>query len=710
MTPPPTRRQQRILQGMVLLGLAGMSYFLYRVYRADNHGDPWLYWLLVGVLTYGALKTLHEWIHYLAISGPPKVRGKRAFTADVFTTFCAGEPYEMIVETLTAIKNIRYPHESYLCDEADDPYLRQVCQELGIHHVTRTKKIHAKAGNINNALRQSTGEICLILDPDHVPEPDFLDKVIPQFEDESVGFVQVVQTYKNEKESLIARGAAQQTYQFYGPMMMSMGRYGTAQAIGANCTFRRAALESIGGHAPGLAEDMHTSMKLHAEGWRSVYVPQIVARGLVPSTLSAYYKQQLKWSRGVFDLLVHELPKIFRQLTLPQKLHYAILPGFYLGGLAYLLNFLIPILAIFLNRMPFQIDLVEFLLIGTPYFASRVLIRQYSQHWVMEEKERGLHIIGGLLLIGTWWIHSLGFLFTLFNVRIKYDPTPKDGNEANNWPLNIPNLIVIALSLSAGGYSLVAYPDNPLIYMMASLAFLNSAILTFTVVASRQAQYLKWIRASAWRRSWYQRVYEARKRFWQLNRRSLGTVRLVSLLLLLGIGAGSVTLLFQQESFRLPIIAAPGLKARLHELSHQPISAREITEAEAFAFPGKQQILTQGKGSRSRTFEILVPAKVLYPGSEVTYSLLERRGDTWELVGEQDTLLVEWNLLVEPESSDLIRMGSIGQGPQVTLDAPRYFDAYRIVAIVRNQHQEWFLKKQLRHPLEVTHIQDLANL
>ena len=68
-------------------------------------------------------------------------------------------------------------------------------------------------------------------------------------------------------------------------MMMTMNHYGTVLAIGANCTFRRTALDSIGGHAAGLAEDMHTSMQLHAKGWKSVYVPAVLARGLVPSTL-----------------------------------------------------------------------------------------------------------------------------------------------------------------------------------------------------------------------------------------------------------------------------------------------------------------------------------------------------------------------------------------------------------------------------------------
>ena len=60
----------------------------------------------------------------------------------------------MIVRTLRAMCAIRYPHENYLCDEGDDPELMRVCQELSVHHVTRTERRDAKAGNINNALAQ----------------------------------------------------------------------------------------------------------------------------------------------------------------------------------------------------------------------------------------------------------------------------------------------------------------------------------------------------------------------------------------------------------------------------------------------------------------------------------------------------------------------------------------------------------------------------
>jgi cellulose synthase (UDP-forming) len=193
--------------------------------------------------------------------------------------------------------------------------------------VTRKEKKFAKAGNINHALKLAHGQIAVVLDPDHDPSPYLLERTLGYFEDPAVGFVQSVQAYGNQNDSFVAKAAAQQSYHFYGPFMTGTNTHGTTQAIGANCVFRRAALDSIGGHAAGLAEDMHTAMRLYAQGWQSVYVPEILTRGLTPSTLTAFYKQQLKWACGTFDLLFQEYPKLFRSFTVSLSFWKCLLPS-----------------------------------------------------------------------------------------------------------------------------------------------------------------------------------------------------------------------------------------------------------------------------------------------------------------------------------------------------------------------------------------------
>lgn len=530
MVLPPTRKQQLVLRVMILIGLFSMAFFLNRLLHRSIISCAPLYWLLIGTFVFTCFKILYEWYHYFYITVLPTPTPTKTYTVDIFTTFCAGEPYDMMVETLTALQAITYPHNTYLCDEANDPYLKGVCAELGVHHVTRTVKLHAKAGNINNALMQSTGELCVVLDPDHVPVPGFLDPIVSHFNDPEIGFVQIVQAYKNHDESLIAKGAAQQTYQFYGPMMMTMNRYSTVLAIGANCTFRRTALESIDGHAAGLAEDMHTAMQLHAKGWKSVYVPAVLARGLVPATLSAYYKQQLKWSRGVFELLVTSYPRLFKKFTWRQKLHYGIIPFYYLSGVIFLINFLVPLISLFGDVYPLKLGLDTFVLIGLPLVISTVLIRHYVQRWVMEDNERGFHVVGGLLLIGTWWVFILGLVYTLIRKNVPYIPTPKEASDEKNLRINLPNIVVLVLSLVAIGYGL--YHDwNPFTFVMAAIAGTNCLFMVFILLASEQ---LKWKVLTGK----HQRLGAAmdnvgafKRKFWLARRWIYGGVRSVSLML-----------------------------------------------------------------------------------------------------------------------------------------------------------------------------------
>src|SRR5690606_15902867 len=136
--------------------------------------------------------------------------------------------------------------------------------------------------------------------------------------------------------------------------MMTLNSYGAVNAIGANCVFRRKALDSIGGHAPGLCEDMHTAMLLYAKGWKAVYLPIVLAKGLAPSNLTTYFKQQLKWARGTFDLLFKVYPSVFTKLTTRQKIHFGILPLHYLSGVMYFINFLIPVLALIFSTTPWE--------------------------------------------------------------------------------------------------------------------------------------------------------------------------------------------------------------------------------------------------------------------------------------------------------------------------------------------------------------------
>lgn len=481
-----TRAEVWIMRVLGVLGIAAGAGLFFFLVAVAAPGVGWLYWPLVAVFGFLILLSVYEFYCYLGVrpkqASPPVTE---SLSVDVLTTWCPGEPKEMVVASLKSILRMPYPHTTYLCDEGDDPALREVCARLGVRHVTRIEKVGAKAGNINNALRSATGDVAVIMDPDHEAAPYFLDQVLGYFEDPDVGFVQHVQAYYNQDESLIARGAAEQTYHFYGPLQTGMHGHGTAQAIGANCAFRRKALDSIGGHATGLAEDMATTLKLYAQGWSSVYSPEILTRGQVPGTFPAYSKQQLKWACGVWDIIIESYPAAFSGISWKNRLHYIMNGLFYCRGLFFFLGALIPIVALFTGLTPLEITFDQFLTWFGPYFAAQILVRQYAQRWLLEPDERGFHLIGGFLMNAVWLIHLRGVISSILRVKIPYIPTSKEDEAADAWSLCAPNFLLVAASLAAIIYGL-SWDWSPFSLVMATFAGANVISLGMISLAAQQ--------------------------------------------------------------------------------------------------------------------------------------------------------------------------------------------------------------------------------
>jgi len=252
---------------------------------------------------------------------------------------------------------------------------------------------------------------------------------------------------------------------------------------------RRRALDSIGGHAPGLSEDMHTAMRLHAKRWKSIYVPGVLLVGLVPSTLSAFYKQQIKWSRGCFELLFEAYPKLIGKFTIRQKLHYLFSPLYYLFGVVNMIDIFVPIISLISTKVPWLTDVQSFALYYVPLLVIGIIIRLFAQRWVAVPQERGIHIAGGLLRLGTWWIYVVGFVYSIFRVKVPYIPTPKEGEVKNEWEISLVNAATLLISLGALIFGLLQ-DLNPYSTLMAGFAFTNSVLLFGVVLMGQQKWYL----------------------------------------------------------------------------------------------------------------------------------------------------------------------------------------------------------------------------
>ncbi len=445
---PVARWERWALGALVFFGLQSVLLLGVWWFQVEHVGNPVLFALLSFATWYGVSRIVIGWYNVFHIEQPPHRETGEGKSVAIFITSSPGEPYEMFVRTLAAAREIRYPHTTYLLDDTGDERFATLAREREAVHLELVGLPGAKAGKINAALMQTNEEFVLVLDPDHIPFPQFLDRVLGHFDDQSVGFVQVAQTYHNVRRSFVARAAAEQTFAFYGPIMQGMHGTGTAVAIGANCTFRRSALASIGGHGVGLAEDLVTAIRLHAGGWKSVYVPEVVARGLVPEDLDSFLKQQLKWSRGVYEVLFREYPRLFRRLSIHQKIAYAMIGTYYLVGATTLIYVAIPILYLLTGLQPAAMFLSEYAAHALPVGFFGVVIYRFVQRWLCDpERERGWHWRGMLLKVGCWSVYLKGLVLAIAKVAVPYIPTPKERRRGNFWSLAAVPILVLILSI-----------------------------------------------------------------------------------------------------------------------------------------------------------------------------------------------------------------------------------------------------------------------
>lgn len=478
--------QKLLLLSLVIAGIISIFRFADWWFREEHLGNLALFVILSITLWYGMFRMIIIWINYLGITKPEFKTAPAGLSVAIFTTSSPGEPLSMFEKTLEACAKITYPHTTYLLDDTQDPRFRAVAEKHGAEWLELIGIPGAKAGKINAALKKTSEDYILVLDPDHVPFPNFLDQTLGFFSDTAVGFVQVSQGYYNQYRSFTAKAAAEQTYTFYGPTQMGMHGYNCAVAIGANCTFRRKALESIGGHGTGLAEDLVTSIRIHAEGWKSIYHPVIVARGLVPEDFGSFCKQQLKWARGVHEVLFDDLPRLFGKLSFWQKLSYFTIGTYYLEGVVSLIYLLIPFLFFWLDLLPAKMYFVEFLEFGFPVLFFSTAIYFYVQQWLCFPKgESGLHWRGMVMKFACWPVYLMGFLLSLINKKIPYIPTAKQSVKGKISPFAKPLLIQVVTY-----FITVVYLVYSRKYSLNELELIETTEITYGMMAFATIPFL----------------------------------------------------------------------------------------------------------------------------------------------------------------------------------------------------------------------------
>jgi len=425
--------------------ICGLWYFSWRL-TAINWHLPFFSIPLYGAELFGFVTGLLYLLmtYRLAVRSVPAPL--RDATVDVFVP-TYNESIELVRRTLQAALNIEYPHRTWLLDDGHREEMLMLARELGCDYLARSENSYAKAGNLNNALKHSHGEFIAIFDADHAARKDFLDKTLGYFADPMVAFVQTPQDFYNV-DSFNHRMGGRRVWNeqslFFKVIQRGKDTWNSTFFCGSCALLRRSALEAIGGFATEtVTEDIHTSIKLHKQGYRSVYQPESLAFGLAPHSIETYLQQRIRWGMGGMQVLRRERILSSPGLTLAQRLNYFASMLVYFEGWQKLVFFITSPAVFFFGILPISAPVSEFLIYFLMYYALSSLMytelaRGYGALFLSEQY--------GMVRFFSFMLTTVG----LFRRTIGFSVTSKELSLAGRaWLWLLPSLIVAGLTASS---------------------------------------------------------------------------------------------------------------------------------------------------------------------------------------------------------------------------------------------------------------------
>ena len=441
-------RHPRLLRLLALLAIAWMAtYVVWRFGWSWRGADPWLGGALLVAELFGlwnlVMLTWFSW--QLGVVLTPVASAQRDIDVYVCTY---DEPLAVVRATLVGCAAMTYPHTTYLLDDGRRPEMAALAAQWGAEYVTRADNSHAKAGNINNALTVTTGELVLMLDADHVPLPGALDALVGYFEDDRVALVQTPHDFYNHDSVQHYEVGRHEQSVFYSVIMPGKDRHGAAFWCGSGAVIRRDALLGVGGVATEtIAEDFHTTIKLHRAGWRTRYHDDVLIQGLGPHDIAGYLLQRDRWARGNLAVFTTpESPLRARTLTRAQRLSYFASLSSYLAGPMRLLSLLVLTVALWTGQLPLRATPLVLATLWGPatllsIFAGTALCRGYQSLADTTHFE-----------LCTAEIYARALRCVFRPGRATFKVTPKEGVDTGGWDSirRLRAVTVVAVLLGVG--------------------------------------------------------------------------------------------------------------------------------------------------------------------------------------------------------------------------------------------------------------------
>lgn len=506
---PAPEARRRVLAIRLLACLALLAGVGYLSWRALATVDLDVWWLALPLLLLEAHAVVGLGLHTLGLwdvdaeRPPPVVHRTPLRLAVLVPTY--DEPIEVLLPTVAAATAVHLEHETWVLDDGNRPEVRELAAQLGARYIARTDRSHAKAGNINNALTVVDADVIAVLDADHVADRELFRHTLGHFVDPRVAFVQTPQDFYNldSFEHVERRSGRRYSEQelFYRGLAAGRNAWNAAFWCGTNAVLRLTALNSVGGIATEtLTEDIHTTIRLHQRGWRSVYHNEVLARGLAAGDASQYLSQRLRWGTGAMQVLRTDNPASVPGLTPHQRISYlSTLLGWFDSwrSLGYVL---LPLLTLLSGALPIAAHASVFV----PAFLATFLLQRVA----LTALGRGR---------APWWQSTL-FAFvrmpanlaatlSLFGRRAgSFTVTTKGRSGELRTRVGAPVLLAALLALSLAmllwyaatslSMTTVEYPTPWVAHVAAAWALVNLLVLLAAVTRIRAMRFAADRRAS----------------------------------------------------------------------------------------------------------------------------------------------------------------------------------------------------------------------
>jgi len=263
---------------------------------------------------------------------PVEIEGEphRWPTVDVYVP-TYNESLDIVRNTVYAAMDMDYPADRfhvYILDDGRRPEFRAFAREAGCGYITRDNNLHAKAGNLNAAMKKTDGELIAIFDCDHVPTRSFLQLTLGWFQkDAKLALMQTPHFFYSpdpvQRNLAPVRDMPGEGDLFYNPVQDGNDLWNATFFCGSCAVIRREALMQTNGFAgETVTEDAHTALKLQRMGWNTAYISARLSAGLATERLVVHIGQRIRWARGMTQIMRIDNPLLGKGLKWQQRLCY----------------------------------------------------------------------------------------------------------------------------------------------------------------------------------------------------------------------------------------------------------------------------------------------------------------------------------------------------------------------------------------------------